>query len=229
MSDETRDEVAMCVRFLYLERLLSATGHLSLLLDSGDRFLINPLNVLAGAVRGDDLLTVDLDGNVIEGNDVVPAEIVIHTEIFKARPDVRSICHFHAPIATTFPIAGVELVPVFFLASVFRDGIAVHPHPDLIVSREQGQGLAASLADKRAVIMRGHGCVVVGESLPSCATGVYMLEENARFQYQAMQIGTVVPLTKEEMDRSYSLGKKATLRFWSYILNTTQIEAGSGA
>ncbi|MBI3090711.1 MAG: class II aldolase/adducin family protein [Candidatus Tectomicrobia bacterium] len=220
MSDQQREDLAMSVRFLYQEKLLSATGHLSLRLDDGQRFLINPLNVLARDVRAEQLLTVDLEGKVVDGNDVVPAEIVIHTEIYKARPDVQSICHFHAPIATTFPIAGVKLEPVLFLAAIFRDGINVHPDPDLVVTREQGQALARSLAGGRAVIMRGHGCVVVGEELSACVSGCYYLEENARFQYQAMQIGTHVPLSKEELDRSYKLGKKATLRFWSYVKNT---------
>lgn len=220
MSDQLREDLAMSVRFLYQQKLLSATGHLSVLLDSGDRFLINPLNVLARDVRADQVLTVDMDGNVVEGDDVAPAEIVIHTEFFKARPDIRSVCHFHAPIATTFPIAGVQLEPVFFLAAVFRDGINEHPIPDLVVTPEQAQELAKSLGTGRAVIIRGHGCNVVGENLSACVSGCYYLEENARFQYQAMQIGKHVPLSKEEMDRSYNLGKKASLRFWSYVKNT---------
>ena len=86
----------------------------------------------------DQFVEIDLEGNQFGTSAKLPGELPIHLEIFKARPDVGAIAHFHCHYPTSFSMSEHDLKPSYFLASIFRDGIPVHPDARLIKTEERG-------------------------------------------------------------------------------------------
>jgi L-fuculose-phosphate aldolase len=131
---------------------------------------------------------------VVDGDEVPPTELFIHTQIYRARPDVRAVVHAHSRMAVVMSVAGLSIVPVTNNALILGgDPIPVYPDPRLVRKPEQGDALARALGADQACIMRHHGTAVVGSSLMEAFLCAYALEENALRQHLAMQVGTPIP------------------------------------
>jgi L-fuculose-phosphate aldolase len=110
-----------------------------------------------------------------------------------------AVFHLHLNYATLFSIVNKPLRPVGVTGAPFGAEVPVHPDPTLIQRPEQGTALAHTLGDRVAVILRGHGVVVVGRSIEEAFAASVMLEDNALRQFRAMQIGTPQALEGEEL------------------------------
>jgi len=216
-----RDEVAACTRLLVFAGIIDYSGHVSALIDD-DHLVILPRDMSRAAVTADDLVVVDLDGNLVSGDVPPPAEVAMHTGVYRARKDVRSVCHGHPRTSTSFTTTDRPLVPVRHFAFRYPDGVPVHPDVTHIYSREQGNEVAATLGDGEVCLLRGHGTVVVGD----CVQQVYMrsidLEENARTLLESNAAGgTLKPLTIAECDEiadSYSKTTHRQNKIWRHAL-----------
>jgi len=120
-------------------------------------------------------------------------ERFIHGEIYKARPDVKAIVHTHAPPVIPFGVISIPLRPLYHRAAFIALGIPVFEIRDaagmtdmLIRNPALGRALAKSIADKPAVLMRGHGATVVGPSIPRVVGRSIFLALNAKLQAQAV-------------------------------------------
>lgn len=191
--DSLKADLATAIRLLTAEGLMDFNGHLSVR-TPGDpnKILINPRSVSRTRVTGGDIVTTDLRGVLVDGKLEPPSETPIHTAIYRQRPDVISVAHIHPAIATAFSIAEVPIVPVFTLGCLFGDGVPVFDKPDLVRTDALGDELAEVLGARRAALMRGHGAVVVGEGVVECFNACIWLEENAKKQLTARQLGNVV-------------------------------------
>ena len=201
--DSLKSELASAVRLLTAEGLMDFNGHVSVR-TPGDpnKILINPRQVSRTAVTANDIVTTDLRGKPLGENQDPPSETPIHTAIYRLRPDVVSVAHIHPAISTAFSVADVPIVPVFTLGCLFGDGVPVFDKPDLVRTDALGDELAKALGARRAALMRGHGAVVIGESVEACFTACIWLEENAKKQLLARQLGkTVRVFTAEETAR----------------------------
>lgn len=216
--------VAAATRMLNAEGLLDYSGHVSVRLpeDGEAAVLLQPFDQPRGEVTPDSLIPLDADGEILPGdNRKPPSERYIHSEIFRARPDVGAIAHFHPDIATVFSLVDdVDLAPVKNHAARWADGIPTHPDPAHINSPELGQSLAATLGNYHAALIRAHGVVVVAESVEACFVDSVHFVENAETYYSAAALGRVSPLTSEEMtdfldrfDRPRHIAK-----LWDYYL-----------
>ncbi len=186
-------------RFFNSRNMVDGFGHISARMDDPNRILITPHST-PSACTPDDFVVVDLDGNQI-GSDVrLPGELPIHTEIFKARPDVGSIAHFHCHHATSFSMSEHDLAPTYFLASIFYDGIPVHPDPNLVSDTARGEALVKTLGDHRAALMRAHGFVMTGADVYEMTAGVFILEDNAKRTQIAASMGKFETMGQEEME-----------------------------
>lgn len=183
--------IACAVRLLTAEGLMDMNGHVSVRPAGADHVLINSRGAGRLAVCARDIVTVDLSGRPLGGEGDPPVEIPMHTRIYVARPDVRCVAHLHPEYATAFTIAGRPLVPVFQLGAVFPvEGLPVYDDPDLIKTDQDGDAVARALRSGRAVLLRGHGAVVVGEDVETCFTTSIWLEENAKHLFRAAALGT---------------------------------------
>ncbi len=186
-----KSTLASAIRLLTAEGLIDFNGHMSARLPGTDHVLINDRQTGRSAVRAEHIVTVDRSGRPLAGEGDPPAEVPIHTRIYAARPDVHCVAHLHPQFSTVLTIAGRPLVPVFQLGALFpAEGIPVYDDPDLIRSDEEGDAVARALGPGRAVLLRGHGAVVVGEDVETCFTTSIWLEENAKKQLWASVLGT---------------------------------------
>jgi L-ribulose-5-phosphate 4-epimerase len=191
---EQRQLLATACHILYKLGLSDYLGHPSVRLDS-DRVLIKPKH--SPRIRGmdhmgpADMVVVDLSGKLVEGDHEPPSERFIHTEIYRARPDVTAVVHTHQPMSTLLGIVGMPILPLLHVESlvVERQPIPIFACAELIVSDEQGQRVAEALGDHRVCHLQGHGIVSVADSIQEATIGAIHLERLAEVNYRVAQLG----------------------------------------
>jgi len=203
-------------RILAQQGVLDGFGHVSARHNrSANRFVMSR-SLAPELVTAGDLLEFDLDGNAINANGRAPySERFIHAEIYRARSDVGSIVHAHAPSLIPFGVTGVPLRPVYHMASFIGSGVPVFDirkqfgMTDMLVSDSaKGRALAQTLGDKTCVLMRGHGVAVVGGTIPIAVGRSIYIEMNARIQAQAMSMsGNVTYLDPREAQKVMEAGE----------------------
>lgn len=186
--------LATSCRILYRLGLSDYLGHPSVRLPGTDRVLIKPKH--SPTVRRLDDMTpermvaIDLDGNLLEGEEQPPSERFIHTEIYRARPDVGSVVHTHQPMATLCGIVGLPILPILHVqAPLVERPVPTYPHAILITDAELGRGVAAALGEDPVCHLQGHGIVAVGQSIQDAILGAIHLERLAEANVQAAQLG----------------------------------------
>jgi len=196
VSDLKRDVISAC-RILGEQKLVEGFGHVSARLPDSESFLLTPRISLA-LVGETDLLTLNLDGKVVEGHHPAPFEAWLHTAIMKSKPSVNAITRIHARVANMFSVTERKLEPVHNHGSFFAGGVPVFKRPDLISTAELGVQMAQELGDDPAILLRGNGQVTVGRTIPEAVMMAIYLEEAAVMLYGALQIGTPIPLSASE-------------------------------
>jgi len=188
---EPLEDLVAANRILAAHGVIDAYGHVSLRSPRG-YYLAQA--IAPERVQLDDLIEYDLDSNPIDarGRESV-RERFIHGEIYKARPEVMAVVHNHSPSVVPFSVTGVPMRALFHMAAFVGDGLPnfeirdVQKGTDLLVKTPAlGKALALTLSSKPAALMRGHGAVVVGESLPRAVGRSVYLEQSARMQMQAL-------------------------------------------
>ena len=191
-----KDIVSAC-RILSHEQLVQGFGHVSARIPDSELFLLTPRISLA-LVSENDLLTMNLEGEVVEGNQPAPSEAALHTAIMKEKPKVNGITRIHARAANMFSVTDRKLEPVHNHGSFFFGGVSVFHTPDLITNEKLGDAVAQTLGEKPAVLLRGNGQVTVGRTIPEAVMMAIYLEEAAEMLYGALQIGKPILLTDHE-------------------------------
>jgi HCOMODA/2-hydroxy-3-carboxy-muconic semialdehyde decarboxylase len=222
-ADSLIEDLVAANRILAAQRVVDGFGHVSVRHDKDpNRFLLSRSMAPALVTTGD-ILEFDFDGNALVANGpAVYLERFIHAEIYRRRPDVNAIVHSHSPAVIPFTITAVPLQPVYHMSSYLGAGVPIFDIRDvagdtdmLIRNSGLGASLAACLADKPAALMRGHGSITVGASLPTAVfRGVY-LEVNARIQAEAMRLGgDVMFLNERESALSAPISDAQSVRAW---------------
>jgi ribulose-5-phosphate 4-epimerase/fuculose-1-phosphate aldolase len=142
-------------------------------------------------VGRDDLVLVDADGAVMEGDGPRHSEYPLHTEVMAARPDVGAVVHTHPRDVLAFAALGEPLRPVSHEATLFvpPDVPRFSETSDLIRDREQGRRVAATLGQHRAVFLVHHGVLVTGAGVADATVGSLLLAEACRLQLSVMATG----------------------------------------
>jgi len=191
------DDLITANRVLAREGVVDAFGHVSVRHNLNPNRFFMSRSLAPGLVTPDDLIEYDLDGNGANTKGRAEySERFIHAEIYRVRPDVRAVVHAHAPSLVPFGVSTVPLRPVFHMAAFIGDSVPIFDirkaagMTDMLVrDAARGRALAQALADRPAVLMRGHGVTVVGPALPFAVGRSIYLELNARVQLQAMGLG----------------------------------------
>jgi L-fuculose-phosphate aldolase len=170
-------------------------GHISVRLpDDPSRFFMKPHSVGLDELTLENILTIDLDGNVVAGTARRHSEVFIHTEIFKARPDVSSVIHSHPLYSVALSASGRPLRCYSQPSALFYDALGVYSDTiALIRSPALGKGVAAALGPHRAVLLKNHGVTVVGASIEEAVINVIMLENAAQVQMITEAAGDPAP------------------------------------
>jgi ribulose-5-phosphate 4-epimerase/fuculose-1-phosphate aldolase len=188
------------------EGILDGYGHVSVRDPANPNRYFLSRSLAPGLVSAADIIEYDLDSKPADGDDRTGyRERFIHGEIYKARPDVMAIVHDHSPAVIPFSVSSVPLRAVSHMAAFIGVGVPVFEIRDvdgmtdmLVTSMKRGQALAKVLGDGPAALMRGHGAVLVGESVKVAVGRAVYLDLNARVQEQAILLGGKVTYFEAE-------------------------------
>ena len=141
-------------------------GHISVRLpDDPGHFFMKPHSVGLDEITLANILTIDLAGNVVAGTARRHSEVYIHSEVYKARPDVGCVLHTHPPYAIALSASGTPLKCFSQPSALFYEALGTYDDTiNLIRTPEMGTGVAQALGDGRAVLLKNHGVVVAGSS-----------------------------------------------------------------
>lgn len=201
--EQLRTALATATRMLVEASILGYSGHLSARVpDEEEQLFIQPVDEPRSALLPDGVLRVTFDGKVLDGEGKPPSELAIHTGVYRARPDVGAVAHFHHDPTTMFTMVdGGAIVPVKNHASRWASGVPAHPDPSHIDTPEQGAAVAATLGACDALLLRAHGEVVVSEDVTALFADVLHFVENADALARAMALGPVRPLGPDDCNR----------------------------
>ena len=214
-----RDKALKAWRFLYKRGFIEGFGHISARLPGRDQFLI-ARHALGPRAEAEDLLRMDLEGRKLAGKGDPPGEFPIHVGIYKLRPDVCSIIHYHGLYATAFTTSEHTLRPIHALGSIFGSQIPIYADPRLVRTPERGQALASVLGSGRAALLRAHGVVTTGADVEEAVAGAFLIEENARRAYISCAMGKPVWLddaTVAACAEEFRVSRGAFRRVWSMV------------
>ncbi len=216
-------ECAIATRVLAVAGLFDMHGHISI--RDGDTIYICDRGASRLTVTPDLIASVRVSDGKRLSEALPPSETALHLAAFRARPEVRSVAHFHPLYATAFAVAGVALVPASNAGAFFGDTIPVHDNPELIRNDELGAPVARDMGAAKAVLLRGHGALVVGGDVPECVTAALYLEESAQRNYLAANLGRVKAYTKDEIRRVREmLGSRFVIdKTWLYALEKARV------
>src|SRR5437879_10619654 len=157
-----------------------------------DHFWVNPFGVHFSRIRVSDLILVDHDGRVVEGNRPVNgAAFAIHSQLHAARPDVVAAAHSHSLHGKAWSSLGRLLDPITQDAcAFFEDQGLFDDYTGVVLDVEEGKRIAAALGDNKAVILRNHGLLTVGHSVDEAVWSFVTMERSCQAQLLAEAAGT---------------------------------------
>ena len=223
------DDLVSANHILYNEAVVDGFGHVSVRHDTrSDRFLL-AAGLAPAVVTADDILELDFEGNVHDAQGRRSyLERFIHSEIYKARPDVVAVVHSHSPAIIPFGVTRATLRPVChmsgflgFSTPVFDIRDTAGENNDMLVrSNALGKALADSLGKNDFALMRGHGSITVAKSLKLVVARAIWAAMNAKLQTEAMRLAAVVGdgevsyLTPGEAAGSMAINETVVDRPW---------------
>ena len=170
-------------------------GHISVRVpDKPELFFMKPHSVGLDEITMANILTIDLDGEVVAGKARRHSEVYIHSEIFKARADVNCVIHAHPLYSVALSASGHPVKAYSQPGALFHGAVGVYTDTiALIRSKAMGAGVAKALGRHRAVLLKGHGTAVTGPSIEETVIGAIMLENAAMIQMTVEAAGDPAP------------------------------------
>jgi HCOMODA/2-hydroxy-3-carboxy-muconic semialdehyde decarboxylase len=206
--DRVISELVVANRILAREGVVDAFGHVSARHpERPDRYIMSRSRA-PELVTSDDLMVFELDGTPVDAKGRQPyAERPIHSGLYEARSDVQAVIHNHSYDVIPFSVTRVPLRPMIHVAAPMGASVPVWDIRDkfgegdmLVVTLEQGRELARAVGQGAVALMRGHGCVVAGESLKLAVMTAVYTQVNARLQMAALRLGEPKYLTEGEIE-----------------------------
>ncbi len=209
-ESDSRHELVLANHVLAAKDVVDGYGHVSLRDPSfADRYWL-ARSMAPALVTEADIMSFDLDSNPLGGDSRQPyLERFIHGEIYRVRPDVKAIVHCHSPELIPFADTGIQLRPLYHMSAFLGAGVPIYEIRDwravgdksmLVHNRELAQALARVLGKSDALLMRGHGGVVVAATLPQVVGRAVYLQINAKLQAEAMALGRPINYLEPDED-----------------------------
>ena len=247
---ELKYNVAVATRILadlgLATGMSNSVGHVSMRVpDDPNLFVVKGRGYkmdVVGLMTPDDMVVVDLEGNKVEGPSGISQcyEVKMHSCIYRARPDVQSVVHVHPRFTILMSVLDKTIRPMSNSGGqLVRNPIPIYPHNKLILTDEDGSGVASTLGDGRAVLLKGHGAATVGNSMQESVTAMLHLEEQAILNTYASGIsGLEHPYMSDEMleearnqptyeqlphfRNSYDPSRRTPNGFWAFYVDQAE-------
>jgi len=196
-TEQLKQQLVDCIRMLEQSDIIDYNGHASIRAGEG-RMFINIGSCQRSKLTTADICTIDMEGNVLEGNGKPPLEFHLHAGIYQARPAVKAVVHAHPKWSTFLTMVGESYQPVYAQGSLVYP-MPVLDSPNSINNRAMAERLAATLGNRPAALMKAHGAVTVGKDIVEAFVLANYMEENAYRQYMALQIGKPYSFSDKEI------------------------------
>lgn len=192
------EDLVAANRILSQQGVLDESGHVSIRHPADPNRYLMARSLSPALVTAEDIMEFDLDSNPVDqrGRRLALTRF-IHGEVYKVRQDVNAVVHSHSPSVIPFSVTSVPLRPIVVGAAFLWTGVPVFdtrnagvPASDMLIrDRDSGKALANALGDKRVVLLRGHGNVVVGPDVQTAVRRAIETEENARLLITSIGLG----------------------------------------
>ena len=212
-AQEAIDQVVWANRILANEGIFDTMGHVTARNPENLKtFFIARGNAPETVVKGD-IIEVDMEGTVVTKTKFKPySEWPIHAGIYKARPDVNAVIHAHPPQTIIMSVIDMPFLMLTHLSSFFSEGVPNYDEYDfdspkttgmLVQTKEEGDRVGRKLGKATGMLMRGHGCNIVGKSIPWAVQAALVFRDNIVIQMAAQQFGKPKALTVEEARKAF--------------------------
>lgn len=213
---DLRTQLAACYRiFDYMGWSEMIFNHITVKIPGDEHhFLINPYGLHYSEVTASNLVKVDIDGNIVEETDyaVNPAGILIHTAIHAARPEVHCIAHTHTSAGMAVACSEKGLRNDNFYSALLHNRIAYHDFEGITVMDDEKPRLVANLGDKTLLILRNHGLLACGRTIPEAFMNLWSLERSCEVQVTCDSTNQpMIPVRNEVLEKSEQLMAKQSM------------------
>ena len=193
-----RKEFIEIIQLLWKKELIGGYGGNISIRDS-EKLLITPSGVNKIFLKEEDLIIINMNGEVLEGNGKPSSEVLMHIEIYKKREDVKAIIHSHPPYSVAICISDVEIINEILPETVIylgKIGFIKYIKPG---TQELANQVSESLLDGDATFMENHGVVVVGKNLIDAYSKIELIEEFSKSIIYSKLIGKTKKLPNEDL------------------------------
>jgi L-fuculose-phosphate aldolase len=206
-ESQLRHEIVQVCRMLHRKKYLAATdGNVSVRL--GDRVLVTPSGINKGLMEADQVITIDLGGQVLMGEGSPTSEIRMHLLAYELRVDVLAVVHAHLPYATACTLAGIDLLePILPEVVITLGGIPTAPYATP-GTPEVPEAIRGFIQEYDALLLSRHGAMTVGRDVMDAYNKMEKLEHTARVVLAARLQGPLPPLPPAEVEKLRRLGEK---------------------
>jgi L-ribulose-5-phosphate 4-epimerase len=225
--DQSKINVTLACKIIVYQKLDSGPfGNISIRIPNTDTFWVNPAGVTFDQLKVEDILKMDIDGNVLEGKQKPHPGSFIHREIYRLRPDVAAIVHTHSENTVLMSLLACEIEPFTQLgASIHNDQGIYHGFTGPVRTTNEGTAIAQALGQKSIVIAKNHGLFATGKTIQSALWDMIVADTASKIHLEAKRLGLhhADKLTKEDLLKSKTQVRDAQCGFvWeSYLKGIT--------
>lgn len=197
-EDVKRELLDICLQMVRNDLVIGSSGNVSLRVD--DHVIITPSSIHYTKMSAEDMMVLDLNGNVIEGNRNPSIEFKMHLELYNTREDAKAVVHTHSLYASVMAVLNESLPPVIDetvtkLGSHIR--VSKYAMPG---TKELGINVRIAMEDRSAAFIGNHGAVCIGKTLEDALHRALLLERTCKIYLSAKQVGTPYQLPDEVVE-----------------------------
>lgn len=202
VAEKARERlVKMGVKVAESGLVIGTWGNLSYRVVKDNAVVITPSGMDYHRITTRDMVTVDMDGRVVEGERKPSSELTLHLAVYRARPDVLCVIHTHSPYAGALAVARKPIPPILEDMAGMIGGLVPVAEYAAPGSRRLAEFVAEALEKVNAVLLANHGVVGVGQTLEEAFQVCQLVERSAQVYLLASAVGTPVVLSDEEVVR----------------------------
>jgi L-fuculose-phosphate aldolase len=195
-------------------------GHLTARLPGTSTFWANQWGLGFDEIGIDDLVESDFELRTVSGNGNCNPTLHIHTQIYRARPDINCIVHTHAANIVALTATGSELMPLTQSGCYYFDDVCLFDEFDgVVLGTQEGDAIARVLGDNHAILLKHHGLITVGDTIGDAVVGATVLDYACEVQLKAMASGRFDTLPDDAARQSQGfIRSPATLALrWAHL------------
>jgi len=232
VSHQLKQEVVSACHILVKLKLDSGPfGNISIRVPKTETFWVNPDGITFDQLKPADIVRVDINGKVLEGDLQPHPGTFIHREIYRLRADVNAIVHTHSENTVLISLLGCEIEPYTQLgAAIYNDQGIYHGFTGPVRTSDEGEAIAEALGDKSIVIAKNHGLFTTAATIQAALWDMVLADTAAKIHLSAKQLGLPAAdrLSDQYMQKSaVEVRQKQCDSMWYSYLNRTYLNQTS--